>query len=118
MRPLEILLILIDFIAVIVIVVPRLRASRPIVGGIIVLVLIAVATQILVEGPRWQMIPAYTLAVFLVLAGLVRLPGSSDGIIRRALASRLVRGIAIAAASIGMVLGISLPLAMPVFQLP
>ena len=77
--------------------------------------LIAVA-QILVEGPRWQMIPAYTLTGLLVLVWLVRYralaPRPTHRISRRAI------GLAVGLGALGLAVSMLLPLLIPVFRFP
>jgi hypothetical protein len=69
MRPLELLLVLVNLLTFAVLAVPRLHAVRWMGYVAFIAVLIAIA-QMIVEGPRWQMVPAYVLTTGAVLAGL------------------------------------------------
>ena len=69
MRPVEILLVVADLLTFLVVAVPRLHATRW-GGGIALVTFSLAAVQILVEGPRWQMVPAYVLTrLFLFVWG-------------------------------------------------
>lgn len=83
MRPFEIFLLLANLLAFVVSAVPRLSAAlwARITAFI---ALLAVGAQALVEGPRWQMIPAYALSGMLFLVSFLRggrLPTKSVGAI-------------------------------------
>jgi hypothetical protein len=65
MRPIEILLSVANLLAFLVLVVPRLSAVPWLRHLAPIALLIAIA-QVLVEGPRWQMLPSYTLAVLFI----------------------------------------------------
>ena len=106
MRPLEILLVLAICAAVFAPWLPwhRLRkALRPLP----LVLLIAAGGQIMIEGARWQMAPAYGLALAVILIPLLRGPRAE----RR---SRAGLGLGLVA----LVVAITPPLAFPVFQLP
>jgi hypothetical protein len=60
MRPLELSLLLVLLLTLGVLAVPQLHAVRWIGYVAFLAVLIAIA-QMIVEGPRWQMVPAYVL---------------------------------------------------------
>ena len=60
MRSLETLLLMADLLTLVVLSFARFRASRWMRLSATVALLIAIA-QVLVEGPRWQMVPAYAL---------------------------------------------------------
>ena len=61
MRPLETLLSLANLLAFLVLAVPRLRAV-PWLRHLAPIAPVIAGAQVLVEGPRWQMVPAYALA--------------------------------------------------------
>ena len=67
MRPLETLLSLANLLAFLVLAVPRLRVV-PWMRHLAPIALAIAIAQVLVEGPRWQMVPAYALAVLPDLA--------------------------------------------------
>ena len=60
MRPLELSLVLVNLLTLGVLAVPQLHAVRWTGYVALIAVLIAIA-QMIVEGPRWQMVPAYVL---------------------------------------------------------
>ncbi len=77
MRPFEILLVVANFCTFVVFAVPRLRAIRW-AGYVVLITLALVVVQILVEGSRWQMVPAYVLAgLFLVVWVVQQVAASS-----------------------------------------
>src|SRR5918994_7623671 len=71
MRPIEILLSLANLLAFLVLAVPRLRAV-PWVRHLAPIALPIAGAQVLVEGPRWQMVPAYALAGLFFVVWLLR----------------------------------------------
>src|SRR5919112_2626241 len=71
MRPIEILLSLANLLAFFVLAVPRLRAV-PWVRHLAPIALPIAGAQVLLEGPRWQMVPAYALAVLFFVVWLLR----------------------------------------------
>lgn len=117
MRPVEILLVVADLLTFLVVAVTRLRATRW-MGGIALITLSLAAVQILVEGPRWQMILAYILTGSLLFVWVIQSFGKSSGIVKRILTSRLVAGCAISLAIIGLGLSAALPVVLPVFHFP
>ena len=68
MRPLELALVLLNLVTLGVLAVPQLHAVRW-TGYVAVLIAIA---QIIVEGPRWQMVPAYMLTGLFFLVWLMQ----------------------------------------------
>ena len=68
MRPLETLLMLINLAAFLVLAVTRLRATRAI-HLLPVAALLAAGAQILLEGARWQLAPAYAMSLSLLSPG-------------------------------------------------
>ena len=73
MRPLELLLVLVNLLTFAVWAVPRLHAVRWMGNVAFVAVLIAIA-QMIVEGPRWQMVPAYVLTGLFFLVACCKAP--------------------------------------------
>ena len=71
MRPLELSLVLVNLLTLVVLAVPQLRAVRWTGYVAFIAVLIAIA-QIIVEGPRWQMVPAYVLTGLFFLVWLLQ----------------------------------------------
>jgi predicted dienelactone hydrolase len=92
--------------------VPRLREIHWL-GYAAPITLLIAGIQVLAEGPRWQLIPAYALAIifFLIwLPGIV-LPGIGP-------ASRLVSTVGTAAGALLLAISIALPVLLPVFHFP
>ncbi len=112
MRPFEIVLLLFDLLAFLWLAVPRLRDLRW-VGYALPISLIIALTQLLVEGPRWQMVPAYTLTVIFFLIWLF-------GIAMRGKlhVNRLISGIGVGVGVFGLFISTALPILLPVFQFP
>lgn len=104
MRPLEILLLLVLLAGVVAGVVPAFRAAWP-ARLVPLAVALATAAQTLAEGARWQMAPAYALALTMVLFSRRDLrDGRGDW--RRRLAEAAVSGL--------FVLALALSAALPV----
>ncbi len=112
MRPIETLLVLANLLAFLVLAIPPLhsifwtRYLAPI--GL----LIAVA-QVLVEGARWQMVPAYALVLVFFLVWLlgISIPGGIP-------VNRLIASIGIGLSVLGILVSIILPIVLPVFHFP
>ncbi len=112
MRPIETLLVLAVLLIFFVLAVPRLRAVHW-TGYAALIALLIAGAQILVEGPRWQMIPAYLLTIILFsiwLLGLV-IPGAIP-------VNRLASLLGAAVGVLVLVISIALPILLPVFQFP
>jgi len=69
--------------------------------------------QALLEGPRWQMVPAYGLAGLFFFAWLLAKAAPSGG-----LSGRLARGLVAGLGIVGLPVSIALPLLVPVFRFP
>ena len=67
MRPLELSLVLINLLTLGVFAVPQLHAVRWTGYGVLIAIV-----QIIVEGPRWQMVPAYVLTGLFFLVWLLQ----------------------------------------------
>ncbi len=113
MRTLETLLLMADLLTLFVLSVARFRASGWMPLSATVALLIAVA-QTLVEGPRWQMFPAYSLTALAFLVSMsvnAATAGDPAGRNRR---SQLAVGLGIA----WLAGSVALPLILPVFRFP
>jgi predicted dienelactone hydrolase len=116
MRPLEIVLLFANLSTLSILTIPRFRTIRWARYLALSAVPIACA-QTLVEGPRWQMVPAYILS-FLFAFALFRLVAQRPKPNHQRSLTRLT---AIVSTSLGLlVLAIStaLPMAFPVFKFP
>jgi predicted dienelactone hydrolase len=107
MRPFEALLLAADLLALVVLVV-RLPAR---VRHLALVPLPVVAAQLLVEGARWQLVPAYALTVLVALAWLVRTAAPGR-------VGRRGTGVAAAAGVLALAVATVLPVVVPVWSLP
>ncbi len=113
MRALEILLLVALSLALLMVSVPHGRWTRwPRLSAVVAL--LVGASQVLVEGPRWQLLPAYALT--LLLYGFSMLANNStaggSGERRRLMLPSLVLGVP------WLVLSFALPMSVPVFRFP
>ncbi len=117
MRPLETLLLLASLLTWLTQFVRALRAASWTRAAAPIAVLIA-AAQVLVEGPRWQMVPAYALSGLFLLVWLLRgrAPAAARG--ARSPAGRIVARAGVVLALLGVVGSSALPILVPVFHLP
>lgn len=111
MRPIETLLLLANLLTFFVLTVLLPRAGRWTSYSALIALVIAVA-QVLVEGPRWQMIPAYGLT------GLFFLVWLRQKIAPAVFANRLAVSLAIGLGVLGLAISIVLPIVLPVFRFP
>jgi predicted dienelactone hydrolase len=117
MRPFEILLAMATFLSFVVFAVPRLRAIRW-TGSIVFIALVVAVIQVLVEGARWQVIPAYVLTgLFLIVWGVQHL-ASAGGIVKQILTQRVVAGAEVILCLLDMGLSAALPTMLPIFHFP
>ena len=113
MRFIETLLLLADLLALIVLSVPRLGATRWLRHSPAAALVIAVA-QVFVEGARWQMLPAYVLTGLLFLVSML-----NDVVFAGRHAGRgWPRRLAVALGSLGLAISGALPVIIPVFRFP
>src|SRR6266508_917250 len=117
MRPLEILLALANLLTFFVLAVPRLSAVRW-MGYAAVISLLVAGAQVVVEGFRWQMIPAYVLSGLFFLVWLLQTIAPAGTPAGGGLNNRLVVGLAIRLGGLGLAVSIVLPIVLPVFRLP
>ncbi|HEV8647899.1 MAG TPA: carboxylic ester hydrolase [Actinomycetes bacterium] len=117
MRPLEILLLVADLVAFLLLVVPLpgrargLRRAAPIV-------LLAMGAQLLVEGPRWQLVPAYALAGLFFLVWLLQTVKPAGRPTGRSRTRRLAAGLGVGLGVLGLAVAVALPIVLPVFGFP
>ena len=112
MRPLEILVSLANLLVFFALAIPLpltlrwLRYATPIA-------LFLAGLHVAVEGPRWQMVPAYILTIIFCLIwlfGLV-LPNSLH-------VNRRIAGLSVGLGVLGMLVSLILPIVLPVFHFP
>src|SRR5690242_21447897 len=115
MRPIETLLLFANLLTFLVVAVPRLHTTRWMGCAVLITLALAVA-QALIEGPRWQMVPAYVLTGLFLLVWLLQKGAPSPGAVKQLLTNRFVVGFAIILCIISMGLAATLPIALPVFR--
>ena len=117
MRPVETLLVVANLFTFLMFAVPRLRARRW-TGYIVFITLALAVVQVLVEGPRWQMVPAYMLTGLFLVVWVVQRVAPAGGSIKQILTKRVVADCTIILCLMGMGLSAALPIVLPVFHLP
>src|SRR5215217_668112 len=117
MRPIETVLLLANLLAFFVLAVPRLRAVRWTRYSAPIALLIAGA-QALLEGPRWQMVPAYALAGLFFLIWLLQNIAPAGGSAGQGRTNRLAAGLAVGLGVLGLAVSVALPVVVPVFRFP
>lgn len=112
-RPLEILLLAAELVTFALLLLPRhgrFGWLRP--AGL--LPLVAMAAQLLAEGQRWQMFPAYAMGLLLSLAWLLRIVRPGQRLTTTHWPARLIASAGV----LGLVVSAALPSALPVFHFP
>ena len=117
MRPLESLLLLTDLMAFVVVSVPSMRA-RVWARYFPAFAVLVAAAQMLTEGPRWQMLPAYTLAVLFTLAWLRQNFAAANSRQERKRRHHIIAAVSRAVSALLLTLAVALPMALPVFRFP
>ena len=117
MRPLEVLLLLANLLAFLVMTVASTGAAQRMRHAPTGALAIALA-QVLVEGARWQMTPAYMLAgLFWLLSLRPRLWPAVEPA-GAAPCGRLGAALAIGLGLLGLALSAAMPMLIPVFRFP
>ena len=117
MRPLEVVLIVANMAALLSLVIPlRGRARWMRHSGLIVLP--AAGAQLLMEGSRWQMVPAYALSGLFLLVCLVRTIKPAGTPAARHWTKRLAIISGVSSAVLGLAVSTALPALFPVFNFP
>jgi predicted dienelactone hydrolase len=116
LRPLEIVLTIANLLALCALAIPRLAQVRLICYAVFLASVIA-AIQALAEGARWQIVPAYVLALASSAAsGLcIVLPPKKN--VRRNLGKRLIIGGSVCIGALLFIVSLVLPILLPVFHL-
>ncbi len=117
MRPFEILLSLTNLLTFCLLALPLPRGVSWLRDWVLIALLIVV-TQVLMEGARWQMFPAYTLTGIFFLVWLVQHNRPLGGVTEQRLTNRLVSGLGIGLGVLGLVIAVALPIILPVFHFP
>ena len=113
MRPLEGLLSLANLLTLAALALPLPPALRQL-RHLAPVALVIAAVHVLVERPRWQMVPAYVLSGLLVVVWLVAVLGAADGLVGQ----RWLRWLAATAGVVVLAVSMALPIIVPVFRLP
>jgi predicted dienelactone hydrolase len=117
MRPIETLLLLANLLTFFVLAIPLLRAVRW-TGYLALITLLVAGVQVLVEGPRWQMFPAYMLTGLFFLIWLVQNIAPVGMPAEYSWTKRLVSGLVVGLGVLGLAISIVLPFVFPVFRFP
>jgi len=117
MRPIEILLSIANLLAFLVLAI-RLPCTGRWMRHVAPIALLVAALQVLLEGSRWQMVPAYVLAGLSFLVWVRRSIARMDGRVEQQPTHRLVTGWVVALGVIGLMASSVLPMALPVFHFP
>jgi predicted dienelactone hydrolase len=112
MRPLEIMLSFANLLTFCILAIPRLRTIRW-MGYLALITVLIAGTQMLVEGTRWQMVPAYTLTVIFCLIWLLGIVMPSGIHV-----TRLIAGAGIGLGVLALTVATALPIVLPVFHFP
>ena len=117
MRPLETLLSLANLLAFLVLAIPLPRVV-PWMRHLAPIALAIAIAQVLVEGPRWQMVPAYALAGLFFLIWLLQNIAPAGKPAGHGRTNRFAVGLAVGLGVLGLAISIVLPIMIPVFRFP
>jgi hypothetical protein len=113
MRTLEMLLLVADLAAFGILAVPRFSNARWWRLSAIVGMVFGFA-QVVVEGPRWQMVPAYVLTLLFFVVSIAQRVGVADDAARRGWRTHVAIGLGVA----GLAVAVALPRMVPLFRFP
>ena len=113
MRTLETLLLMADLLALGVLAVPRWRHGHWLRLSAVVAMAFAFA-QWGLEGPRWQMVPAYGLTLLIVVFSMARNGGVAGDASGQAKRTRILIGLGVTT----FAMAVALPIVVPVFRFP
>jgi len=113
MRPIESLLLLTTLLAFLALVIP-LPAALHWLRHLAPVALLVAGVQMLVEGPRWQMVPAYGLAGLLFLVWSLQLLAPAGW----PAGQGWIGWLAIGLGMLVLVVSLALPVMLPVFRFP
>ena len=114
MRPLELVLLIGELLIFLVLVVPSLRSARWSRFSA-VMVMVLASAQIILEGPRWQMVPAYVLSGLFLAVSLIR---ATEREAPARLRQRILAGLGVSLGALALTFATALPELMPVFHFP
>ena len=113
MRTFEIFLLLADLLTLAILALARLRNARRLRLSVIAALAFALA-QVVIEGPRWQMVPAYGLTLLLSVISMASSFGNPGDRASRRWRTRIAIGAGIVALAIAALLAAI----VPVFGVP
>ncbi len=113
MRTFEMLLLALNLVALAMLAFPRLRNAHRSFMAVIAAIALFFA-HVVLEGPRWQMVPAYGLTLLFLVALLAKRFGMADD----AGGHRRRTRVAIAMGLAGLAMAVALPNLVPVFRFP
>ena len=118
MRTWESLLLLADLMALLILSIRQVRGRlwMRYSPAIVFVTLVMAAVQLLAEGPRWQMLPAYALTVLFLLACLLQNSAPMGGLNGWKRVHPTAAGVAIALGALGLAIAAALPMMVPVFR--
>ena len=121
MRTWESLLLLADLLAFLVLSIRQVYGRRwmrgsPVIALVTLVALMVAAAQWLAEGPRWQMLPAYALAMLFLPAWLVQSAASIGGLKGWKQPHPTAAAVVITLGALGLVIAAALPIMVPVFR--
>lgn len=111
MRPIETMLLIANLLTFISLAIP-LPGAVPWMRQLVPITLLIAFAQLLAEGPRWQMVPAYVLAALFFVIWLFHI----DAAVGKP--ARIVQGLAVGVVVLGLAVSIVLPVVLPVFSFP
>jgi hypothetical protein len=117
MRPLETLLLVANLLAFYVLAVPLPRAV-PWMRHLAPIALPIAVVQMLAEGPRSQMVPAYALAGLFFVLWLLQTIAPVAQPAEKGRTNRLAVGLAVGLGVLGLAISVALPMVLPVFRFP
>ena len=120
MRSWESLLLLADLLAFFSLSIRQVRGrlcmrNSPVIVWVTSMALVMAAAQWLAEGPRWQMLPAYVLAVLFALVGSLQNTALTGNLSARK-KPHPTAAVAIALGALGLAIAAALPMLAPVFR--
>lgn len=113
MRSIEILLSVANLLTFFVLAIPQLHAIRW-TGYVALIALLLAIAQVLIESPRWQIVPAYVLTGLFLLVWLLQ--NIAGAMVDPFITNRLSAGLAVGLGVFGLVISIALPVIIPVFR--
>ncbi len=115
MRSFEILMSVTNLLTFFVLAVPQLHMVRW-MGYVAPIALLPAIAQVLIEGPRWQMVPAYTLTGLFFLVWLLQ--NITPGVAGPPITNWPFIGLAVGIGILGLAVSTALPMLFPVFRFP